>query len=76
MYRGSSKSPRPPQSQERALFFKEVTLPVSEERKKIDLSGQAGPPVFEELWFMCTADIHYPLGRERGGQNTQRGFYI
>ena len=49
---------------------------MSEERKKIDLCGQAGPPVFEELWLMCTADTHCPLGRERGGQNTQRGFYI
>lgn len=46
---------------------------MSEERKKIDLYGQAGIPVFEEPWLMCT---YCPVGRERGGQNTQRGFYI
>ena len=49
---------------------------MSEERKKIFLYGQAGIPVFEEPWLMCSADTHCPVGRERGGQNTQRGFYI
>ena len=37
---------------------------MSEERKKSDLYGQAGTPIFEELWLMCNADAHCTLGRE------------
>ena len=43
---------------------------------KIDLYGEEGIPIFEEVWLVCNEDAYFTVKREGGGPNWQREFYV